>query len=43
MLKYHKEHGSLEGRDGPQQLDVRMVGASLPSSRTAQKAAKAVR
>lgn len=35
LLEYHKAHGTLEGRDGPQQLDVRNLGPSRNAPRTA--------
>jgi cell division septal protein FtsQ len=37
LVEYHKAHGTLEGRDGPQQLDLRKSGPSQNPPRTARR------
>ena len=42
LVKYHEENSTLEGPDGPQQLDVRTLGAAQNASRTADKSQQAL-
>ncbi|MFH1924564.1 MAG: hypothetical protein ABIP48_32325 [Planctomycetota bacterium] len=42
LVKYQEENGTLEGRDGPQRLDVRTPGSVRNTSRTAGKLNRAL-
>lgn len=43
LVEYQKQNGTLEGPGGPQQLDVRTLGAAQNDSRTARKSQQAPR
>jgi len=37
LVGYQQENGTLEGAEGPQELDVRRLGSTLPPARTARR------